>query len=939
MAEQIKIFELKIDVDAAIKSQSDLKKENDLVKKSLDKLKKSGDTTSESYVRLEATSKNLNKEYNASQTQLGKLLNLQGKQIKTVEQGRNAITILNKEWAKTASLYGDNSKQAEILAQKHKEVKDRVNELQKGVGDSSANIGRYSEGMTEAIGKTTLFGKVQSGVANVMGVITPIYRYVRTEITGIRNDYLQASTATIGFSIAQKAVAIGTNLVSSALKLFRVALIATGIGAIIVLVGSLVAYFSSFQSAIDKVNQVMSGLTAAAGKLFSSFAKIGGIIASVIGGQKSLSEAWKEGKEVVAGLGDSIVDTYNKAKDIEKLIQQTRKLSIEVSKNIATLQLRSEKFKAISDDATRSFKEREDALKKSVKIEQEIANQTLQIANQELSNLQAKNKLKTELTDEEKKKEAELFVALKTAQKDIQAIRLQNLKEERMLKQDRLEKDLDILIDGFDNVKTINDRIIDSDKTTLLEKARLIKENTKLSDDSFVNQISTLQKLTSETINTNDLLKESNATLLNEKIRALGLSEIGETRLLEVIRERRLVESELSLQVKELAEKTSLLSVKNAEKELETFKDVNKSKIEQGVFLSDTLVAQELNRLKLVRDQELVFQSKRLEEGVINQKKYNDAIAKVDSEYKESKNKITLEQKEQELEADAIDFENQQTLRVERDGLVFEAKLLKLEKNKKAEIKDAEKVGADTTLIEEKYKNQKEEIKQIEKDSKLNIQKELFGGVAELLGKETAAGKAAGIASATINAYQGVSEVWRAKSILAEPFGTAAKVVSTGTVLASGLKAVQSIKATKSSVPKAEKGITLSGSRHSGGGINLFDGGGNNILNAEDGENMYVINRRASALINGLSTINELTGGVPLSNSTNFAMDGGMVQRSITANQSSSPVVFKSEAINYDLMASKIGEANKLLPPPITDINDVIRVANNVNTVVDGANI
>ena len=102
---------------------------------------------------------------------------------------------------------------------------------------------------------------------------------------------------------------------------------------------------------------------------------------------------------------------------------------------------------------------------------------------------------------------------------------------------------------------------------------------------------------------------------------------------------------------------------------------------------------------------------------------------------------------------------------------------------------------------------------------------------------------------------------------------------------------------------------------------------------------MYVINRRASALINGLSSINELTGGVPLSNSTNFAMAGGMVQRSIQSNQSANPIVFKNEPIDYDLMANKIGQANLLLPRPITDINDVIKVANDVNSVSDGANI
>jgi hypothetical protein len=374
---------------------------------------------------------------------------------------------------------------------------------------------------------------------------------------------------------------------------------------------------------------------------------------------------------------------------------------------------------------------------------------------------------------------------------------------------------------------------------------------------------------------------------------------------------------------------------------LQIYKDANKSRIDQGQFLTDSLVSQEVQRLQSIRDREREFQTKRLEEGVISQKEYNEAIAQVDSEYKASKDEIAIEQKEQKAEADAIDFENEQVLRVERDGLIFEAQLLDLERSKKAEIEEAEKVGADTTKIEEKYNIQKEQIKQIEKDSKLNIQKEIFGGVAELLGKETLAGKAAGIASATINTYQGVSEVWRAKSILPEPFGTASKVVSTGIVLGSGLSAVKKIASTKADVPKAEKGITLKGNRHSSGGIDLFDGAGSPVVNAESDENIYVVNRRASALINGLSSINELTGGVPLATSTNFAMAGGMVQRSIQGN-SATPNINIPE-INYDLLASKIGvevgQANLQLPRPVTDIESIITEASNRNEIVNGANL
>jgi len=62
------------------------------------------------------------------------------------------------------------------------------------------------------------------------------------------------------------------------------------------------------------------------------------------------------------------------------------------------------------------------------------------------------------------------------------------------------------------------------------------------------------------------------------------------------------------------------------------------------------------------------------------------------------------------------------------------------------------------------------------------------------LGENSKAGKAAAIAQATINTYEGITQVWKSDSVLPEPFATISKIASTGTVLASGLQAVRQIK-------------------------------------------------------------------------------------------------------------------------------------------------
>jgi hypothetical protein len=78
--------------------------------------------------------------------------------------------------------------------------------------------------------------------------------------------------------------------------------------------------------------------------------------------------------------------------------------------------------------------------------------------------------------------------------------------------------------------------------------------------------------------------------------------------------------------------------------------------------------------------------------------------------------------------------------------------------------------------------------------------------LSSIVGEQTAAGKALGIASALINTYVGASEVIRAKSVLPEPFGTIQKIASVATIIATGLKTVKSITAVQVPSTKGSSG-------------------------------------------------------------------------------------------------------------------------------------
>lgn len=99
------------------------------------------------------------------------------------------------------------------------------------------------------------------------------------------------------------------------------------------------------------------------------------------------------------------------------------------------------------------------------------------------------------------------------------------------------------------------------------------------------------------------------------------------------------------------------------------------------------------------------------------------------------------------------------------------------------------------SLDDLKKKTTEDEVKREEltTNQKLALTSSALGGVTELLGENSKAGKAAGIAQALINSYLGFTQVLSAPSTIPEPFGSIQKGISAAAILASGLQTVKQI--------------------------------------------------------------------------------------------------------------------------------------------------
>ena len=91
----------------------------------------------------------------------------------------------------------------------------------------------------------------------------------------------------------------------------------------------------------------------------------------------------------------------------------------------------------------------------------------------------------------------------------------------------------------------------------------------------------------------------------------------------------------------------------------------------------------------------------------------------------------------------------------------------------------------------------------IEKDAKLSMAKSTFLGIAQLLGENSKAGKAAAAAAALINTYQGITAELATKTIT--PFEIGLKIANVATIAGIGFKSVKDILKTN---PKSSSGAT-----------------------------------------------------------------------------------------------------------------------------------
>jgi len=198
-------------------------------------------------------------------------------------------------------------------------------------------------------------------------------------------------------------------------------------------------------------------------------------------------------------------------------------------------------------------------------------------------------------------------------------------------------------------------------------------------------------------------------------------------------------------------------------------------------------------------------------EALLNLQFTNDIKELNASKLKEKqKNALRIElQKEYQNQLDAINAKRDEIEQKKVDEIqAKEAE--RIAKNNEQRAKEYEDNKLKEQQRQQYLKEQADErirLDELERKTKIDSAKAIgdsLGQLSDLVGKQTATGKALGVAQALINTYIGASEVLRAKSVLPEPIGTISKVINVATIIATGIKSVKAIIGTK--VPNAGGG-------------------------------------------------------------------------------------------------------------------------------------
>lgn len=598
------LIEVDINTESAAQDVKALKEEVELLKSQQQQAKKELGETSEEYIKYTAALKNTEAELRRTEKALQSAIATENDEAVTIKK----LQAENAKWR--AEIDNTNLSSAEGV-HRIAELNAKINANNKIIAENSdkfrqdkQNVGNYTDSINEALKGQDLFSGSLSQTMNVFiemseeeGGIKNFFKSVTEGLWSATKAGLKFIATPIGAVIA--AIVAGIALFKAALnsnqeQSDKFAKVWAGISGIIdMLIDSVGKFASILVDAVSKPKEFIVSLgetieTNIMNRL-KAFSKIGSAIVEILSGDfkkgfKNLANSTiqlttgvENAIDKVGQIGDAVSAKMKKSMaDGERLKGMEIELEKQQTKNILTLSALAKKeaeLSKISEDNTKSLQEQEAATKELGEVLKQKAILNADIARREFeiesTKLQISKENNATASREQVKAYNEALVKKNEAAAAITNVDKETSKRIREIQKDRLNRELDLLIDSYDSYKTMKEKELTDEKKSATEKIAILKQLDEEGQKSFDKQIELIEKQYNVKIDKDKLINESNAEAATDMVMQLGLADDISGRVLEIMKERRAAISDNAQTERDIMETEA---VKSVERLKESFK-------------------------------------------------------------------------------------------------------------------------------------------------------------------------------------------------------------------------------------------------------------------------------------------------------------------------------------------------------------------------------
>lgn len=880
---QEKILDIKVNYSEAIKAIAEYQTKIDAAREAESKLKKQlkdGEISRQQYNEEMAASKAYIADCNDSIRIITKTMQ---NQIKQEKEQEGSLRSLRAQLSNLTAEY-DALSEAERKGTRGEELKNYINEVTdalKGAEEETQryyrNVGNYKEAIIDAANANIPFIQQINQMVTSLGGL-------KNYLAGMKTEMVAVSASTTGWI--------------KVLKLLKVALIGTGIGALVVALGSLVSWFTKTQKGVEAANKIMAALGATINVIIDRASKLGSALVNLFTG--NFKKAGEDAKAIFSGIGKEIADETKQAWELAEVLNEIDKKEVMLSMSRAANRAEIEKLKKAADDQTLSTQERIKAAEKAAEIEKKDLEIQTELAEARLANTLGYTEMNREVRKLMEQIKAgditadEVIGKLGLSESTIEDLKtfrdqfneLQELMEDSYGRQTEQQNTLNsIRQEGADKAKEAKQKELEAVRAAEDAMLALVKDKREQARKEI--ELTYTRKIEDLRIS---LREEENLTVkarkaINEQIKSLEQQKNIEL--------QKLSDEELQ---KEIDKRTKLISL-----QLESVKEGS----EQEYQLRMQQLASQ--RDAELADKELTEQMKQAITA-----KYNKQMDDLAMQHEKDVS-------EKQQEAIRLRMENE-IMQMQQSG-ASELEILQEQASQKLELLN--NIQQQEGESEQEFLNRKLQAHQEYTDAK----KELADKEVEI--EQTKLEAIESVTGGLASAFEALGENNKAFAILSKTLALAEIAINTGKALAAGIAQSQSvpfpanIAAIATTVGAILANIatainTVKSAKFATGGLVTGPGTGtSDSVPAQLSNGESVMTARATSMFAPiLSSFNQMGGGVP-----------------INVAQSS------NQSIGEDMLARAVAKGMLMAPAPQVSVEEFTSVANKVKFLESNGNL